>query len=135
MQTSKLQDMFFITIFQYAERNRKHTKHLFTNISYGKLASSCFTCITFQCTLHPLYIHMTIIFIVVLNLRNVFMNLSNSFKLILEALQYQNTNRQWLQLQMIIHYTYNYISIRLMLANFIIKYKINFTTEFSLEPW
>lgn len=53
MQTSKLQDMFFITIFQYAERNRKHTKHLFTNISYGKLASSCFTCITFPCTLHP----------------------------------------------------------------------------------
>lgn len=53
-----------------------------------------FTCITFPCTLHPLYIHMTIIFIVVLNLRNVFMNLSNSFKLILEALQYQNTNRQ-----------------------------------------
>lgn len=82
---------------------------------------------------HALYIHMTIIFIVVLNLRNVFMNLSNSVKLILEALQYQNTNRQWLQLQMIIHYTYNYISIRLMLANFIIKYKINFQRNLALS--
>lgn len=90
MQTSKLQDMFFITIFQY-EREIENTLNTYLQIS---VMVNLHLHVSPVLHFHALYIHMTIIFIVVLNLRNVFMNLSNSFKLIWEALQYQNTNRQ-----------------------------------------